>query len=101
MPDPNQPDRIYRSFDFGKLLPLHMLDTRTVGRDKQPGYAEYARAGGFAAAGFAAAAADPAWQLMGAAQTHWLHARMAQSSATWQVKSCVPCLAPATARSCP
>ena len=28
---------IYRSFDFGDLVSLHMLDTRVIGRDTAPG----------------------------------------------------------------
>ena len=31
---------IYRSFDFGSVLSLHMLDTRLIGRDKQVAFAE-------------------------------------------------------------
>ena len=30
--------QIYRSFDFGNLLSLHMLDTRVIARDKQLDY---------------------------------------------------------------
>jgi alkaline phosphatase D len=86
LPDPNQPERIYRSFDFGNLLSLHMLDTRIIGRDKQLSYTNYLGAGGgFDAAAFTAAAANPARQLLGAAQTGWLGSQMAKSSATWQV----------------
>ncbi|MEY2686541.1 MAG: hypothetical protein RL375_739, partial [Pseudomonadota bacterium] len=33
--DPHNLLRIYRSFDFGSLLSLHMLDTRIEGRDRQ------------------------------------------------------------------
>jgi alkaline phosphatase D len=86
MPTRNaQPDVIYRSFDFGKLLSLHMLDTRLIGRDQQLNYADYFTATGFDAAGFTAAVANPARQLMGATQTAWLQQQMARSSATWQV----------------
>ena len=35
LPDPANPLKIYRSFDFGNLASLHMLDTRLIGRDKQ------------------------------------------------------------------
>jgi alkaline phosphatase D len=86
MPTRNaQPDVIYRSFDFGKLLSLHMLDTRLIGRDQQLNYADYFTATGFDAAGFTAAVANPARQLMGTTQTAWLQQQMAGSSATWQV----------------
>jgi alkaline phosphatase D len=55
LPDASKPDQIYRSFDFGTLLSLHMLDTRQVGRDQQLSYANYITASGFDAAGFTSA----------------------------------------------
>ena len=66
------PLQIYRSFDFGDLLALHMLDTRVVARDQQLDYADYFTATGIDAAAFAAAVANPDRQLLGAAQTAWL-----------------------------
>jgi alkaline phosphatase D len=86
MPDPARPERIYRSFDFGNLLSLHMLDTRVIGRDKQLSYASYAGADrGFDAAAFMADVSAPERQLMGAEQTAWLQGQMSKSTATWQV----------------
>ncbi|POR12460.1 alkaline phosphatase D family protein [Diaphorobacter sp. LR2014-1] len=86
MPTRNaQPDVIYRSFAFGNLLALHMLDTRVVGRDAQVDYTAFFKPGGFDAAGFTAAVGNPARQLLGTAQTQWLQQQMAASSATWQV----------------
>lgn len=86
MPTRNaQANQIYRSFDFGKLLSLHMLDTRIIGRDKQLDYATYFKPTGFDAAGFTAAVGSPTRQLMGTAQTAWLQQQMAASTATWQV----------------
>lgn len=86
MPTRNaQPDVIYRSFAFGNLLALHMLDTRVVGRDAQVDYAAFFKPGGFDAAGFTAAVGNPARQLLGTAQTHWLQQQMTASSATWQM----------------
>ena len=84
-PDAARPDRIYRSFDFGNLLSLHMLDTRVIGRDKQLGYGNYASASGFNAAAFTTDVSNPARQLMGAEQSAWLQGQLARSSATWQV----------------
>jgi alkaline phosphatase D len=78
-------ERIYRSFDFGSLLSLHMLDTRVIGRDQQLDYANYFTATGFDAAAFTAAVGSPTRQLMGAEQTTWLQQRLAASTATWQV----------------
>lgn len=37
-PDPKQPERTYRSFQYGDLATLIMLDTRLIGRDKQIDY---------------------------------------------------------------
>lgn len=76
---------IYRSFNFGSLLSLHMLDTRIVGRDKQLDYASYIGASGFNATAFATDIAKADRQLMGATQTAWLQQQMAASTATWQV----------------
>lgn len=86
MPDPAKPDRIYRSFDFGNLVALHMLDTRLIGRDKQLSYATYVGANGsFNAAQFVADLSDPRRQLLGAEQTAWLQGQLVKSSATWQI----------------
>ncbi|MDQ2819014.1 MAG: alkaline phosphatase D family protein [Pseudomonadota bacterium] len=85
VPDAARPDRIYRSFDFGNLLSLHMLDTRVIGRDKQLGYASYATGGSFNSAAFSADLTNPARQLMGAEQTTWLQSQMSKSTATWQI----------------
>lgn len=86
VPDPARPERIYRSFDFGNLLSLHMLDTRVIGRDKQLAYAGYVRADrSFDAAAFATDVANPSRQLMGTQQTTWLQGQMSRSTATWQI----------------
>ncbi|MDM0057691.1 alkaline phosphatase D family protein [Variovorax fucosicus] len=75
MPDAANPLKIYRSFDFGTLASLHMLDTRLVGRDQQVTLGEY----------LDGAATSASRQLLGAEQSDWLSARMAASGATWQV----------------
>ncbi len=84
-PDPARPERIYRSFDFGDLVSLHMLDTRIIGRDKQLALTDYFGASGFDGAAFAAAVGNPTRQLLGAEQTAWLQTQMARSNALWQV----------------
>jgi alkaline phosphatase D len=81
----SQPDVIYRSFDFGNLVSLHMLDTRVVGRDKQLDYSTYFKPTGFDSAAFVADVGNPTRQLLGTAQTTWLQQRMSASTATWQV----------------
>jgi alkaline phosphatase D len=79
------PEIIYRSFDFGQLLSLHMLDTRVIARDQQLDYSTYFTASGFNAALFTADISNPTRQLLGGTQTSWLQQRLAASSATWQV----------------
>jgi alkaline phosphatase D len=37
MPDPADPERIYRKFNYGNLVDLYMLDTRLEGREEQNG----------------------------------------------------------------
>ncbi|MFY7864525.1 alkaline phosphatase D family protein [Roseateles sp.] len=83
--DAARPELIFRSFKFGNLLDLHMLDTRALGRDKQLSYANYMGASGFNAAKFAADMGNPARQLLGSQQSQWLQGRLASSNATWQV----------------
>ncbi len=85
VPDAARPERIYRSFQFGDLVSLHMLDTRVIGRDLQLEYANFFGPTGFDAAGFAAAMGNPARQLLGAEQTAWLQGQVAGSSARWQM----------------
>jgi len=70
---------IYRSFDFGNLLALHMLDTRLVGRDKQQTVAQLEDPTQLAIW------QSPTRQLMGAAQMAWLKTAMGTSTAKWQV----------------
>lgn len=85
--DPSNPLRIYRSFDFGELMSLHMLDTRHIGRDKQLDYADYidAKTGAFDSARFSADMANPSRQMLGAEQLQWLQGQISASKATWQV----------------
>jgi alkaline phosphatase D len=84
--EPKRPLRIFRSFKFGNLVDLHMLDTRVIGRDQQLSYAAFIKADGSVdGAAFTAAVADPARQLMGAEQTQWLATAMGSSNATWTV----------------
>lgn len=85
LPDANRPERIFRSFDFGDLVSLHMLDTRLIGRDEQFTLTQFFGATGFDAAGFAAAIGNPARQLLGAEQSAWLQTQLARSHAKWQV----------------
>jgi alkaline phosphatase D len=66
--------RLYRSFRFGRLADLMMLDTRSF-RDRQ-------------VSGRDAALTDPSRTLMGAAQEKWLFAGLQQSQragAAWRI----------------
>jgi alkaline phosphatase D len=85
LPNPGKPEQIYRGFQFGDLLSLHMLDTRVIGRDLQLDYANYFGATGFDTARFTADLTNPQRQMLGAAQSGWLSQRLAQSQATWDV----------------
>ncbi|TAL23740.1 MAG: alkaline phosphatase [Aquabacterium sp.] len=82
-PHPTALDRIYRSFAFGNLVDLHMLDTRLIARDQQLDYANYIGASGFDATRFATDMANPSRQMIGAEQMQWLSGRLASTSATW------------------
>ena len=85
-PDPRRPQQINRSFAFGNLLALHMLDTRVIARDQQLEYANYFGSdGSFDSVRFAADLADTDRQLLGAEQLLWLQQQLAGSAATWQM----------------
>ena len=75
--------KIYRSFNFGSLLSLHMLDTRSVGRDQQIEITDLLNPAKQASS--IATLSSPTRQLMGAEQVQWLQTQMATSTATWQV----------------
>ncbi|MEI7976841.1 MAG: alkaline phosphatase D family protein [Betaproteobacteria bacterium] len=75
--------KIYRSFNFGNLLSLHMLDTRIIGREKQVDITDLINPAKQAAA--VATLSSPTRQLMGVEQVQWLQTQMAASTATWQV----------------
>ena len=75
VPDAANPLKIYRSFDFGSLASLHMLDTRLIGRDEQLTLPAYLEGQGL----------GPGRQLLGTEQSAWLTGQMTASNATWQV----------------
>jgi alkaline phosphatase D len=82
-PDATDLRKIYRSFDFGGLTALHMLETRLLARDKPVEFAELLNPATASAA--MATLASPTRSLMGATQLSWLQGQMAASKATWQV----------------
>ena len=86
LPDPSAPDKIYRSFDFGGIVSLHMLDTRLIGRDQQlmlsSYYDEHRR---FDAEKYKQDLYSPNRQMMGREQMAWLENQVKNSNARWQM----------------
>ena len=87
-PDASNLLKIYRRFDFGSLLTLHMIDTRIEGRDRQ--YNSFGDADGGVAryvAGItpnAGVLPDASRRMMSTTQQAWLTDGMVASAATWQ-----------------
>lgn len=77
--------RIYRRFDFGSLLTLHMLDTRIEGRDQQ--FDGFGDADGGVGRYLTALATgtDASRRMVSTAQQSWLVDGMRTSTATWQL----------------
>jgi alkaline phosphatase D len=82
--DPTNLLKIYRSFDFGNLLSLHMLDTRIEGRDAQ--YDSFGDADGGTTRYITAlrSGTDASRRMISATQQTWLTTGMAASKAAWQ-----------------
>lgn len=84
---PDAEGRIYRSFRFGDLVDLHMLDTRLAGRDRQLAFANFvdAETGAMDSQAFASALTAPERSMLGEAQRTWLYGSLEESRARWQV----------------
>ncbi|UJF22632.1 alkaline phosphatase D family protein [Shewanella sp. OMA3-2] len=78
---------IYRSFNYGDLVDLHMLDTRLLGRDKQLDYANYMDPAtkAFNSAAFLGDVTDVNRTMLGQSQLLWLQQTLLESTAKWQV----------------
>lgn len=78
---------IYRSFQFGDLLDLHMLDTRVLARDIQLDYANYMdpTTGAFDSAAFTQDISDANRTMLGNEQLQWLQTQLGNSTGTWQL----------------
>lgn len=76
---------IYRSFDFGDLVSLHMLDTRICGRDQRYLLKQFSNGQNIDIAAVEQAVAKPDRQLLGSEQYGWLLEQIKQSSARWQI----------------
>ena len=82
----NDSGRIYRSFSFGNLVELFMLDTRLAGREKQLSYKDYFDPDtGFNARRFREDIGSPERTLLGRDQLAWLQGKLDGSTAAWQV----------------
>ncbi|MFB2660945.1 alkaline phosphatase D family protein [Shewanella mangrovisoli] len=80
-------EEIYRSFSYGNLVDLHMLDTRVLARDKQLDYADYmdASTGAFDRERFLADVTSTTRTMLGLTQLLWLQGTLLQATGTWQV----------------
>ncbi|CAM3090340.1 alkaline phosphatase D family protein [Moritella viscosa] len=86
---------IYRSFQFGDLLDLHMLDTRVLARDKQLNHADYFFPNNdiihnglperFDEIKFKGDAMNSNRTLLGKPQLSWLQNKLETSSSRWQL----------------
>lgn len=77
---------IYRTFNFGSLVSLHMLETRIFGRNKQLSYSDYYNSSGnFNATAFTTDLTSPTRTMLGSSQLAWLQNQLGTSTATWQV----------------
>ena len=85
MQDPANLLKIYRSFDFGSIFTLHMLDTRIEGRTKQ--YDAYGDKDGGTRRYFTAlvTGTDAQHPMISATQQKWLTDGTQASKATWQI----------------
>lgn len=82
----NASGRAYRSFSFGNLVELFMLDTRLAGREKQLSYRDYSDPDtGFDARRFREDIGSPQRTLLGRDQLAWLKGKLGSSTAAWQV----------------
>ena len=84
--DRNDSRQVYRSFSFGNLVELLMLDTRLAGREEQLSYKDYFDPDtGFDSRRFREDIGSPDRTLLGRDQLGWLREKLAGSTATWQV----------------
>ena len=81
----DNPVAINRSFAFGNLVNLIMLETRLLARSRQLDYLNYITGPEmFDGERFRADVSSPDRTMMGAEQRAWLQAQLAGSDATWQ-----------------
>jgi alkaline phosphatase D len=83
----NDKTKIYRSFNFGGIVNLMMLDTRIIGRDRQLSYLNYFNlaTGTLNTQTFLEAWQNPTRTLLGSEQKSWLISQLSSNTAKWQV----------------
>ncbi|AZA82256.1 alkaline phosphatase [Chryseobacterium lactis] len=78
--------KIYRSFNFGNIVSLYMMDTRVIARDKQLEYSDYLdSAGNFNQVQFKADFLSTGRKLIGNEQMTWLGSQINADTAKWKV----------------
>ena len=82
-----QQQSLSRSFAFGDLVDLHMLDTRIEGRNQQLDYKHYTdeKTGAFDTQRFVGDLTNPNRTLLGQKQQQWLQTQLMRSKAHYQV----------------
>lgn len=82
-----QQQSLCRSFAFGDLVDLHMLDTRIEGRNLQLEYKHYTdeKTGAFDTQRFVGDLTNPKRTLLGQKQQQWLQTQLMRSKAQYQV----------------
>jgi alkaline phosphatase D len=82
-----QPQSLSRSFAFGDLVDLHMLDTRIEGRNLQLEYKHYTdeKTGAFDTERFGSDLTNSNRTLLGQNQQQWLQTQLMRSKAHYQV----------------
>jgi len=82
-----QQQSLSRSFAFGDLVDLHMLDTRIEGRNLQLEYKHYTdeKTGAFDTQRFVGDLTNPNRTLLGQKQQQWLQTQLMRSKAQYQV----------------
>lgn len=79
-------EEIYRSFSYGDLVDLYMLDTRLLARDEPLLIESYVDpVNGFDGNQFMADVADTNRTMLGQVQRVWLQGKLLSSTAKWQV----------------
>ena len=86
MPVHTSSDHIYRSFHYGSLFSLYMLDSRLSARTPALDYADYQQPDGqLNVNAFMTDISNDTLQMLGTQQLDWLQAELEKSGAAWQI----------------